>query len=419
MPKRRKPHPRASSPPEAAAGQAPTAVYAPVLKTGFQATTSRVQEMHHAIAGKTFDALQQVPGFSVPTRLVQGVHDAITHGVYAAVRHGGGAMFSLAGQAERMAADPARSPQGKELTLRSALNAAVGDALLEAGSSLAVKMSLHADGEPLALTRERLVALRERVCVFIHGLACDEHSWSRPNDAWAASQWAGQGDTYAALLEAELGIGAVFVRYNSGLSVEENGRQLAAQLDELMQAAPSHLRELVLVGHSMGGLVALSACEQAAADALSWASLARMVICLGTPHQGAPLERLGHLASMALGLSSVTQPLGRIANTRSQGIKDLRHGRRGKTAGRAGTQRVELALRFVAGSLADPSHGMAGAMIDSVLGDGLVTRGSASDDGLVGDVQRVEVAGLGHMVLLNHPRVYALIRGWLGAPDAT
>jgi hypothetical protein len=44
-----------------------------------------------------------------------------------------------------------------------------------------------------------------------------------------------------------------------------------------------------------------------------------------------------------------------------------------------------------------------------------VTTRSASDASLTGDVQRVELAGLGHMALLNHPRVYTLIREWLGA----
>jgi hypothetical protein len=51
-----------------------------------------------------------------------------------------------------------------------------------------------------------------------------------------------------------------------------------------------------------------------------------------------------------------------------------------------------------------------------MLGDGLVTTTSASDASLTGDVQRVELAGLGHMALLNHPRVYALIRDWLAVP---
>lgn len=54
-----------------------------------------------------------------------------------------------------------------------------------------------------------------------------------------------------------------------------------------------------------------------------------------------------------------------------------------------------------------------GSLAGKVFGDGLVMPSSASDDGLVGDVQRVELAGLGHMTLLNHPRVYEHLRQWV------
>ncbi|TMH29309.1 MAG: alpha/beta hydrolase [Betaproteobacteria bacterium] len=380
------------------------ALYASVLKTGFQATTTRVQEMHHAIADKTFDALQQLPGLSGPARLVHGAHDAITHGVYAAVRQGGAAALTLAGVAERLTVDPSRQPVGKELALRSALNATVGDALLDAGSGLAIQMGFHAEGAPLLLTRNGLANLGERVCVFVHGLGCDEHSWSAS---------AGRAD-YAALLAVDLGMSAIYLRYNSGLPLADNARQFAALLQRLTKAAP-RLRELVLIGHSMGGLVARGACECASADGSAWLDRVRMVICLGTPHQGAPLEKIGRWVSKALAVSDVTRPLGRIANSRSQGIKDLRDG----LQDRVGRPLSRVPLRFVVGHLGDASDGVLGSAIGTLLGDGLVRSGSASDDGLSGDVRRVELAGLGHMALLNEPRVYAVIRDWLrDAPRA-
>jgi hypothetical protein len=31
-----------------------------------------------------------------------------------------------------------------------------------------------------------------------------------------------------------------------------------------------------------------------------------------------------------------------------------------------------------------------------------------------GDVDHVELPGIGHMALLNHPRVYGVLRRWLG-----
>ena len=405
MVKRRKPEPgsTAALPAEAARPGAP-ASYAPVLKAGVQATTKRVQEMHNAISGKTFDALQKLPGLSVPARLVQGAHDAITTGVYAAVQHGAGALLGLAADAERLLVDPARRPAGREQAFRSALNAAAGDALAQAGSALAVQMGLHAEGLPQALTREALAGLNERVCVFIHGLACDEQSWSLFADAWRGSPWDREDVNYGALLAAELGFSPLYLRYNTGLAIDDNALRLAAQLAQLVEFAPPHVREIVLVGHSMGGLVARRACEQPTEGDAAWRKRVRTVVCLGSPHLGAPLEKLGHFVASALNLSNVTQPLGRIANARSQGVKDLRHGLRGQN------RRVEcLALRLVAGSLADEADAVMGV----VLGDGLVTTRSASDASLVGDVQRAELPGLGHMALLNHPRVYALIREWL------
>lgn len=411
MARRRKP------PGEAAAS------YAPVLNSALQATTSSVQAMHQAIAGKTFDSLQLVPGLAVPTRIVQGVHDAISQGVYAAVRHGGGAAFALAAGVERMTTDSTRQPRGKELAVRSALNAVVGDRLAASGSPLAVQMNLIADGAPLEVSSAALAHLPARVCLFVHGLACDEQSWNLRNDAWGASPWAttlslGAPIRYGSLLRAELGIDSIYLRYNTGLALDNNARQLAALLVQLAGAAPQ-VQEWTLVGHSMGGLVARAALESARNEGQAWAARMPMLICLGSPHQGAPLEKAGHLASMALGLSTVTQPLGRIANARSQGIQDLRHGLKGRrpVAGGSDASTIQaLALRFVSATLSDESDSLLGPLIGKLFGDGLVRAPSASDEGLDGDVQRVEVKGLGHMALLNHPRVYAVLREWLGAP---
>lgn len=417
MSKRRKPSGDAAAPGSDATHPA---TFAPVLNAGFQATTSRVQEMHHAISTKTFDSLLRVPGLAIPTRLVQGLHDAISQGVYAAVRHGGGTALTLAGGAERLAADPARTPGAREQSLRNALNAVVGDSLQAAGNGLAVRMGLHAKGAPLAPTAEALRGLPARVAVFIHGLGCDEHSWSLRSDAWAGTPWAtlgppGEALHYGALLERELGLGAIALRYNTGLAIDANAQQLAQLLDQAAQAAPQ-VREWVLIGHSMGGLVARRA--HALAAAADWAARTPMIVCLGSPHQGAPLEQLGHLAAGALSLSEVTQPLGRIADARSAGIKDLRRGLKGKRA-TAASATPTPALRMLFATLGDPTESGLGTMLGKLLGDGLVMPASAADDGLAGDVERVELAGLGHMALLNHPRVYAVIRRWLGAAEIT
>lgn len=381
---------------------APIGAYAPTLKAGVRAATTRVQEMHHAIAGKTFDALQKVPGVSVPARVVQGAHDAIADGVYAAVRAGASAALGAAGVAEVLADDPARTPGPKERAVRSALNGVFGDHLARDASPLAFKLDFHADGVPMALTPAFVKTLQPRVCIFIHGLACDEQSWFR-----RATDGSGQG-SYGDRLMAERAVSALYIRYNTGLAVAENAQALAAKLEELLAAAP-HVREIALVGHSMGGLVARSACDLAVSNGAPWLRRVSVLMCLGTPHQGSPLERLGHLASMALNLSNVTRPLAKVANARSRGIKDLRHGLRGQAAE---GEVVSVPVRLLAANLADKDASHASAMMAALLGDGLVLPSSATDSDLSGDVQREELRGIGHMGLLNDPRVYEIVRRW-------
>ena len=361
----------------AASDDAPRAAGAAAVNAGLLATASRVQEMHEIMAGNTFDHLLGVPGLSMPTRLAQTIHDAISHGVYAAVRQGG----------------------------------AVGDALTVAANPLAVQMSLHARGVPLEMLPATLAPLRSRVCVFIHGMACDEGSWGPRTSAWAGSAWehalpADQAARYGDLLEHEPllpPVSAVYLRYNTGLPIEANAQQLAALLGDLLRTAPQ-VRELVLVGHSMGGLVARRALAIAASEGMPWAACAATVICLGSPHQGAGLAGLGDIAGAVLMASDVTRSPGRIGDARSD----------------PPPQASPVPLRLVYATLGDAADAAAspgGAFMGKLFGDGLVHAASAADDGLTGDVQRVEIAGLGHMRLLSDPRVYALIRRWLGAPE--
>ena len=399
--------------------------YAAALNAGFQATARGVQEMHQAIAGNTFGSLLCLPGLSLPTRIAQGVHDAIAQGVYATVRYGGSAASALAGGAERLAFDPGRTPGSKERLVRGALNGMFGDALEAAGSALALQMGLHDLEGPLLPGVERVARLQPRVCVFLHGLACDEHSWRLRSDAWAASPWAesmpaGQAIHYGALLEHEPGISVVWLRYNSGLSIDTNAEQLAKLLDVFAHAAPQ-VKEWLLIGHSMGGLIARSAQAVAAARELEWARRVPVIVCLGSPHQGAPLEKVGRVATAALALTNVTRPIGRIAAARSRGIKDLRLGLKVPAASTSASASVSVspaapALRLVYATLGDEAEGGIGPWVGRLLGDGLVRASSAADDGLQGDVNRVALAGLGHMALLNHPRVYAVIQPWLVLP---
>ncbi len=388
--------------------QSPKDGYSEAAKTAVQETTRRVQEMHDVIAGKSFDVLHRIPVISGPARLVQSAHDAISGGVYAAVHHGAGGLLKAAGMLERLVAEsrPADPPGRRASALLAALNGAFGDHLANSNNRLAITMSLHANGAPLALTpdalRSALPDAGTRLCLLIHGLGCDERTWVCGKSAAAS------GIDFGRQLKADFAYTPVYLRYNTGVSIAENSVQLAGLLEELVQTWPHKPAEMVIIGHSMGGLIALGACEHAAESTLQWPFATRMVICLGSPYLGSPVERLGELATSVFNRFAITAPLGKIAATRSQGIKDLR---RGPGAPRSQPAHAHIAFRFLGASLLEDSEHLLG----EILGDGLVGPGSATTHEIEGDVQSARIGKASHMGLLIDARVYRQIRAWISS----
>ena len=146
-------------------------------------------------------------------------------------------------------------------------------------------MSAVRDGALLALTRESLTRAcppsPRRVVVLVHGLMSTEDVFRMPD-----------GETYGSLLERDLGFAALSVRYNSGRRISESGASLDALLEQLVAAWPAEIEELSLIGHSMGGLVIRSATHAAAERQSAWLPLVKRTFYLGSPHLGAPLERV-------------------------------------------------------------------------------------------------------------------------------
>ena len=191
------------------------------------------------------------------------------------------------------------------------------------------------------------------------------------------------------------------MRYNTGLAIAQNGRLLATRLDELVAAYPIAVEEIVLIGHSMGGLVVEGACLLES----RWAALVRHVVCLGTPHEGADLEKLTRTAADVLHAvpSPIARLLGNVLNLRSRGVKDLGLGAAHGGAGRA-EWRATARHYVVAGTLTDDP----GRLVTRVLGDALVRVPGRAAPGV-----RV-FPGIHHVALAHDGRVYEQIRAWLG-----
>src|SRR5207248_3248137 len=217
---------------------------------------SFVGEMHGGIASRTFKALGPL---GVPTRLV---HDGATATIYPALRRGLGAgpRAGARALARRVPADalPASASRAGSLAL-GALNGAIGDALQHTGSELALTMNARHDGPDAATPK---------LVVLVHGL-CET------DDAWSLF---GGHPSYGDRLSGELGYSPVYVRYNTGLHISDNGRRLSELLEELTDSWPVPVEEIVLVGHSMGGLVCRSAAHLG--EGARWTDQLRHVFCL-------------------------------------------------------------------------------------------------------------------------------------------
>ncbi|MEE4377969.1 MAG: alpha/beta hydrolase [Candidatus Competibacteraceae bacterium] len=220
-----------------------------------------------------------------------------------------------------------RIPRWTEWSI-SVLNGMVGDYLQERQNGLAINMAFYQHNRPLLITTDNLRQAvpnpTAKVCLLIHGLGCNEGIWAPADRA--------QYDptcSYGTSLQHDLGYTPFYLRYNTGLPVAENGKRLAGLLDELSACYPMNIDELTLIGHSMGGLVLRSACHYALHHhQYGWVKKVRRAFYLGTPHDGADLEKVGHVTTAVLNAvpNPITRLIGSILNLRSRGVKDLRLG---------------------------------------------------------------------------------------------
>jgi len=384
-----------------------------VTRLAFDATrgvTALVEAMHVTIASGPAVLGQPL---STPARVITRPIYGVIQGVMQLI--GGGIDRALAQLAPLLGAS---IPGSEREALLAVLNGVLGDYLMERGNPLAITMRLRTAGKPLALTADALRAAlpdaTRKLVVLVHGSCMNDLQWNR------------RGHDHGAALARELGATPIYVHYNTGLHISSNGRALDALLEQLVAGWPVPLETLAIVGHSMGGLVARSACHVAEQAGHAWRQQLRSLVTIGSPHHGAPLERGGAWIDQLLGLNRYSAPFTRLGQIRSAGVTDLRHGnvcdedwqgidRFGHTDDRrqplplpAGVQCYAIAGTTAAepGPRA-PGDGL--VPIDSALGV------HASPDLTLGfpDAHRATVAATGHVELLASPAVYAQLRAWL------
>jgi hypothetical protein len=390
----------------------------------FAGLVSRIGQAHQAISGRAF-------GWAGPVSdVARLVHDAVARGAYVAVGTAGAAACAVGGDAASLASQAGqpldREPAGN--LILAGLNAVAGDRLGADLAPLTIRMAARANGRDVGLTAEQLEAAfpnaTAKLAIFVHGLAETDDSWHRH---------AADSEPYGERFRAEFGYTPIYVRYNTGRHVSDSGHDLAGLLGDLAAAWPLQVQEILLVGHSMGGLVIGSACHYGRQASAGWVQHVRHVFYLGSPHAGTPLARAAGLAGWALRQAPATKPFAAFASGPSS-VRDLRYGylldddwedcgpdcclrdHRTHAPLLAGVSHYTISATITA----DPR-----SPVGAVIGDLLVQPASAH--GRRGTRQHVpfpvqlgrRLGGLHHFDLLNHPDVWTVIRDLLSRATDT
>ncbi|MFD2721794.1 esterase/lipase family protein [Hymenobacter monticola] len=344
-----------------------------------------------------------------------------------------------------------RSGQAHQHFFLPVLNGALGDQLAARFDKRAIRMSFRRGGHDVAVADLRLSEPRQKTVVFVHGLMGDELIWQ------TGFQDAPGSRRYGPRLAEETRCRALYLRYNSGLHLSENGRELSRLLTELVTSYPDAIGELVLVGHSMGGLIIRSAgyygqlgvkSEElkslgSSADILPfnpqlltqpapWLAHLRSVFLIGTPNDGSWLEQNSHLTARLLERINLfpTRFLSKALNQRSNGIKDLRYSilvdedwqdahAHDLTPPRTPVPPLPgVHYHILMGSWLRTTRP---AALREYFGDGLVGHGSARGPATFGDeaalpagahVRTAVFSQQHHGGLLTHPEVFQYLKQW-------
>ena len=307
----------------------------------------------------------------------------------------------------------------------SILNGVLGDHMTNRSNPLTITMGWRLNGKALALTPEALSEAlpdaKGRILVMLHGHCMNELQWTTS-----------RGHNHGTVLAEANGMTPMVLRYNTGLHISQNGRALADQLEQLVQAWPVPVTEVCIVGYSMGGLLVRSAFYYGTLMQHGWMAHVRKLIFVGSPHHGSMLEQAGNLVDIALEVSPYSEALSRLGKIRSAGTTDLRHGNlidedwtgRDRFA-RAADPRQPVPLPdkvqcyAIAAMIAKEHSDLSGKLV----GDGLVPLKSAlgqhndSSRALYFPADRQKVFyGMSHLGLLDSQAVCDQMQEWIAAP---
>jgi pimeloyl-ACP methyl ester carboxylesterase len=321
--------------------------------------------------------------------------------------------------------DKDKTETNERAAVLSALNGVMGDQLAELNNQLAIPMTFYHRQQALSWNDEEQALVipqaKSKVLLMIHGLCMNDRQWCGEHEGIQIDH----GDQ----LSSTLGYTPVYLRYNTGLHISQNGRELSELLEQLVDNWPAEIEELTIVAHSMGGLLTRSAIYYGQQRSMQWPNVIKSIVFLGTPHHGAPLERAGNKLGAILSAIPYTAPFNRLSNLRSSGITDLRYGYivdedwQGQARfGNHADERfgVPLPAEITCFTVAATTASQRSLLADRLIGDGLVPLHSAlgihkteNHHLLFADTSQKIFYGMNHMQLLSAPDVTRQLEEWL------
>ncbi len=300
----------------------------------------------------------------------------------------------------------------------SALNGVLGDYLVKKKNPLAITMQFRQNGKPIdeqTLIQE-VKKTNGKLAIIIHGLCMNDLQWNR------------QEHNHAELLAKDIGLTPVYVHYNTGLHISENGKNFTELIETISAKLPQRTK-IFIIAHSMGGLVSRSAFHYGKIVGHLWINKLKKIVFLGTPHHGSPLEKGGNWIDIILDSNPYSAPFSRLGKIRSCGITDMRYGNITDEDWEgydrfepSGDNRISVPLpqKIKCYAIAATTVKESSKIGDNLIGDGLVTINSAFGEHkntkyklLFPKNHKWIARDMNHMDLLNNKEVYNKIKKWL------
>lgn len=311
-----------------------------------------------------------------------------------------------------------RASSGQEGVL-AALNGVLGDHLVIRNNPLAIPIQFRKNGKRLTeqMLFEAIQQSNGKLLIMVHGSCMNDLLWNR------------KGHDHGTALASDLGFPVIYLLYNSGLHISENGKRFSDLLEKLITQSNQQI-ELFFIAHSMGGLVSRSACYYAEISGYSWLKHLQKIVFMGTPHHGSLLEKGGNWINFLMEISPYSKPFSRLGKIRSSGITDLRYGNlvdndwKGRIRfGLSGDPRTPIPLPknvdcySIAATTCKED---ANKLYDDLIGDMLVPLSSALGKHKNAEFnlsfpenQKYVARNLNHLDLLNDTKVYEILKNWL------